>query len=116
MSFKLLPDLPDLTYQSKHKHGEEKVDQQWTIIPLKALVVLHGPKKKYLHLAAKRYNYKTCNKGFPSIRALFSHMHPHKVLPTQLQPLPPSVRNTSTTLNFILGCNSNMEKSRLTNN
>ncbi|KAH0972125.1 hypothetical protein GBA52_024281 [Prunus armeniaca] len=49
---------------------------------------LLGPKMKYLPLAAKQYTYEICNKGFPYTRVLYGHMHPHKVRPTQPQPLP----------------------------
>ncbi|PQQ07616.1 hypothetical protein Pyn_18476 [Prunus yedoensis var. nudiflora] len=61
-----------------------------------------GPKPKYLPLAAKLYNCKICNKGFPSTRAMYGHKHAHKVRPTRSQLLPHGVRYASTTLKLIL--------------
>ncbi|KAL6272844.1 hypothetical protein ACE6H2_023536 [Prunus campanulata] len=54
---------------------------------------LRGPKSKYLHLAAKRYNCKICSKGFPSTLALYGHRHSHKFCLSRPQPLPPGVRH-----------------------
>ncbi|CAB4316988.1 unnamed protein product [Prunus armeniaca] len=140
IQFILLPNLPHLTYQSKHEYREEQVDQQWTIISLKALAMLRGHKLKYLVLVTKRYNCKICNKrvsiylssvwsyassqGFPTQlqplpatirRALYGHMHPHKVRSTWLQPLLPGVRYASTSLNFILGRFANRYNCKICN-
>ncbi|CAL2272209.1 unnamed protein product [Prunus armeniaca] len=92
IQFILLPNLPHLTYQSKHEYREEQVDQQWTIISLKALAMLRGHKLKYLVLVTKRYNCKICNKRVSIYLSSVWSYASSQGFPTQLQPLPATIR------------------------
>ncbi|CAL2272211.1 unnamed protein product [Prunus armeniaca] len=69
---------------------------------------LRGHKLKYLVLVTKRYNCKICNKKVSIYLSSVWSYASSQGFPTQLQPLPATIRYASTTLNLLHGHNSNL--------